>query len=210
MIRMPESYDSICKKKGILAETIYQLIENPLPRTSWFEYANLVMYSTARGVFQLYYALKSFPRPTDNRRFILFFVTKSGIFTSTNSVSHLNEPIDFNVIRCKHYCDFGRGNLMTLIPGTREIIVLDNYRYTEVIDGKGVPNTYDWNKHKQEYACNMCCNHKLVVESDNYSPIELDYDDELYAHLRANAPYLWLRSDNYVDLNNIVFCRQPY
>ena len=208
MIRPPESYVSILGKQGKISETLYQLMENPLPRTSWYEYANLIMHSTARGVFQLYYALKSYPRATDDRRFILFFITRHGIFTTTNSVSHMQQPFDFNTLRCKHYCDFGKGNLVTLKPNTREIIVLDKYRYTEMIDGKGYPNTFDWRKHKEMH--DKVRKHKLIVESENYHPIELDFDDELYAYLRNNAPYLWLRSDNYVELSNIVFCTQPY
>ncbi len=205
---MPESYDSICRKKGFLAETLYQLVENPHPRTSWYEEANLNLHSTARGIFQLYYALKSFPKPTDDRRYFLFFITKQGIFTSTNSHSNKNEPIDFNVIRCKFFSEFKDRMLLTLKPHTREIILLQNYRYTELADGVGLPNSNDYIRNSKNDA--KYKNHQILVESDNYSPLVLDFSEELYYALHSGHPYICLRSDNYVDINNVIFCRQPY
>ena len=205
---MPETYDSICRKKGFLAETLYQLEENPHPRTSWYEEANLNLHSTARGIFQLYYALKSFPKPTDDRRYILFFVTKQGIFTSTNSHSNLDEPIDFNTLRCRFFCYFERKMLITLKPNTREIIILKNYRYTVLRDGAGLPNSNDnvTDLSEEEKAKRL----KILVESNNYHPMVLDYYDELYRELHAGHQYLCLRSDNYIDIDNVIFCRQPY
>jgi hypothetical protein len=205
---MPEDYISICKKKGILSETLYLLPENPLPRTTWYECANYTLHSIARGVFELRYALKSFARPTDDARYIAFFVTKSGIFIACNSMCSKDGPIDFNVIRCKFFCDFKGNMLMTLKPNTREIIILNNYRYTEMLDGKGFPNSFYWEENPQLH--DKVKKHQILVESDNYSPLLLNWDEELYYTMRLGLPYIWLRSDNYVDINKVIFCRQPY
>ena len=208
MIEMPEDYMTNCKKKGILAETLYLLPEHPKPRSTWYECANYTLHSIARGVFQLYYVIKSYAKPTDDSRYYLFFVTTKGIFTGCNSMCDKEGPVDFNVLRAKYFCDFNTNRLMTLKPNTREVIILDNYRYTEMIDGKGYPNSFYWEEHPELH--DTVKKHQLLVESDNYHPILLDYYDELYYNLRMGSPYICLRADNYVDINNVIFCRQPY
>ena len=208
MINMPESYVSIMKKRGLVAETIYMLPENPRKGTSWFEEANIRSFSTARGVMQVYYVLKSFARPTDDHRYITFIVTRYGIFTSVNSMCAQNEPIDFNVMVVKHFCDFHHGMLMTLRPETREIIILKGYRYTERINGVGVPNTWHWEDHPEIHK--DVRKHDLLIESCNTNPIVSEYNQELCEVMRLRNPYIWVRSDNYVDLENVRFCRQPY
>ena len=203
MVPMPESYSSIMRKKGLLAETLYMLPEKPVKGTSWFEEANIRSFATSRGVFQLEYVLKSFARPTDDHRYIVFIITKSGIFTSAYSMCAQNEPIDFNTMQVKHFCDIEPKMLITLRPKTREIMIISNYRYTERIDGIGYPNTI----HPDAKNCNK---HDILVESDNTNPIICDYDENLYKALSKGLPYIWVRSDNYVDINNVIFCTQPY
>lgn len=208
MIDMPESYDSICRKKGILAETLYNLPEQPNRESSWYEEANLTLHSTARGVFYLYYVLRSFPRPTDDRRFNLYFVTKQGIFVSVNSHSVLESPIDFTTLVLKRFCDFGMHDLITLIPNTREIMILKDYRYTELLDGKGVPNTFYWKDHPDMW--DTVQTHEILLESRTTKPIVVPFRWQMYEYLRKGEPYLWLRKDNYVDLTDVRFNLQPY
>ena len=208
MINMPESYVSILKKRGRLSETIYMLPEKPVKGTSWYEEANIRAFATARGVMQVFYILKSFARPTDDHRYLAYIVTRHGIFISAHSLCAQNEPIDFNVMQVKHFCDFGRGMMITLRPNTREIIVLHNYRYTERINGKGVPNTWHWEDHPEVH--DKVRKHELLIESTNTNPIMSEYNDELCKVMRLHNPYIWVRSDNYVDLENVRFCMQPY
>jgi hypothetical protein len=208
MVEMPESYDSICRKKGILAETLYNLPELPKKESSWFEEANLVLHSTARGIFQLYYAIRSFPKPTDDRIYHVFYITKSGIFYSCNTHSHLNTPIDFTTEVCKYWDDFKFNDMITLKPNTREIVLLKNYRYTELINGNGVPNTFNWYDHPEIW--NTTNKHQILVESDTYMALLLDFNKQMYEALRRGHPYMWLRKDNYIPIDEVRFNRQPY
>lgn len=210
MIDMPESYEKICRKMGILSGTMYNLPYKPEANTDWFEAADVALSdSYTKGTFYLYYVIRSFPRPTDSRRYNLLFVTKNGLFTSINSHSMLDEPVDFNNIYCKRLCDFGFKDMLTLKPGTREVIILKHYRFTELLDGKGVPNTWNWKDHKELW--NQVRNHEIMVEADNFDePIVCEFRPQMYAALKRGMPYLHLREDNYVPIESVRFMNDLY
>ena len=208
MIDMPDSYDTLCRRKGILSSTNYNLPEKPDRRSSWFEESNIITHTDQRGIFYLLYVLRSFPRPTDDRRYNLLFVTKQGIFYSVNSHSCLEVPLDFETITAKRLCDWGDGNFITLKPNTRQIIILKHYRYTELLDNRGVPNTFYWYNHPELF--DTIKNHEILLESETTDPIRIPFREHMYEYLKRNAPYLYLRSDNYVKMEDVRFVRQPF
>ena len=209
MIEMPPSYEDICKARGTIAQTIYHLPENPHRESSWYEEANITLHSMGRGVFYLYYMLRSYPRPTDDRRYNILCVTKQGLFVSVTSHSCMAEPIDFEVLRFKHWCHFGHRDLITLKPNTRELLILYCYRFTEIIDGKGYPNRFYFGDHPEMEK--KITEHKILLESPTIQePILVDFNWQMYDALHHGDPYIWVRKDNYIDMNQVRFVRQPY
>lgn len=208
MISMPESYDEYCRKKGTLAETIYNLPQHPHHMASWYEEANLTLHSMCRGVFYIYYVLRSFPRPADDRRYNLMVITKQGIFVSVNTLCFKDEPLDFTTLMLKRWTYFGHGDFITLKPNTREIILLRNYTYTEIVNGKSYSNRWYFFDHKHEFK--DIKSHNILMESDTHDPIMLDWNADMYEHIRLNKPYIWLGEDNYVSIKDVRFNRQPY
>jgi len=208
MIDMPESYESICRKRGTVAETMYTLPYKQSSNLDWFEEANSSVQSHSRGVFHVYYALRSYPRATDNTRYWLMFITNSGIFRSSNSHCFFNEPIDFRTMEIRRIGDFGPYDMLTLLPHTRQITILKEYRYTELINGSGVPNVWYWYDHPEVHK--DAKTHQILLESRTTMPILTEFRDELYQAVRLGKPYLYLRSDNYVPIDQVRFDNNVY
>ena len=210
MITMPRSYYDICMEKGISSDTMYHLEEELLDHNRnkfcRIDYMKFMYAGLGKGVFRLYYVIKSFPFPTDNSRYLLYFVTRSGIFVEVRTRGYGDGIVDFRGIVAKFYAEFTYGDLLTLYPDTRQILLLKDVRYTEMIDGKGYPNSFYYESHSEIEPRK----HEILIESRNYKPIVTEYNTALCVSLRNKMPYLWLRSDNYVDIHDVRFYQESY
>lgn len=208
MIEMPKSYRDICSEKGILADTMYLLeeefLDNNRNRYNRMDYMKFSYVGLGKGVFSLLYVLKSFPKPTDDRKYLLYFVTKTGIFVECRTRGFGDGIVDFRGVIAKFYDEFTYGDLITLHPKTRQLLLLKEVKYTEQIDGKGVPNSFYFECHKELKPRT----HELIIESSNYRPLVVEYNHALCYHLRNKMPYIWVRSDNYVDIHDVRFYQE--
>ena len=87
-------------------------------------------------------------------------------------------------------------------------MILKHYRYTELLDNRGVPNTFYWYNHPELF--DTVKKHEILLESETTDPIRIPFREHMYEYLKRNAPYLYLRSDNYVKMEDVRFVRQPY
>ena len=98
--------------------------------------------------------------------------------------------------------------MITLHPDTRKLLLLKNVRYTEVINDKAYPNNFDTSKllvdHHKPHS------HYIILESDTHAPIKTRYEKSIITSMRYNRPYIWVRSDNYVELSNLRFWHQNF
>lgn len=163
---------------------------------------NHVMYETPLIEVLVKYALRSYAHPTDNSIYGLYLVTSKGIYRNIHRRSPQQEPIDFRDLIITPHSRFGNGDLITLYPDTRQIIVLHNVRYTEVINNKGVPNSFFLEESSIDPR--SITSHYIILEADELdSPITTEYNPQLLCALRTKTPYIWVRSDNYIPLQKL-------
>lgn len=210
MIPMKMDYIQEMRKNKIpgMPETLFNL-ENKYYEDfdAWNYYRYDSMSGQNHGSMILLYALKSYPHPTDNSKYALYFVTTQGIYMCTVLRSNKREPIEFRDITAKFVSTFGMRDVITLHPETRKLLLLTHTRYTEVIDGKAYPNTFD-SRHMTSYL--LPKSHYIILESDTHPPIKTEFNRDLLDSLRSGKPYIWVRSDNYMALSNLRFWHQNF
>ena len=168
-----------------------------------------VMHESPLIEVQVNYALRSFVHPCDNSIYGLFLVTTKGIYRNIHRRSPQQEPKDFRDLIITPHSRFTCGDLITLYPDTRQIIVLHNVRYTEVINGKGVPNTFFLENSNIDPK--SITSHYIILESENLSePITTEYSYDLLLALRNKRPYIWVRSDNYIPIQKLRSWNQNF
>jgi hypothetical protein len=207
MIPMPMNYNQILNKSHISpAQTLYNL-EKPYDnwQEAWYYTRNHTSTAVVHGEFNLLYALKSFPYLEDERRYALYFVSTDGIFIDIHRKTIEMEPIDFRDVYARPVSSFKTGDLVTLHPLTKSILILKNVRYTEVINGVGYPNTYYSEMEDIDIK-----DHYILLESSNHSPIKTEYNLEFIKALRTHRPYIWVRRENYIPIQVLRFWRQNF
>ena len=204
---MPENYVAESIRRQLPPPyTTYRLQNIPEHDCGYYEVADTFVTGLAKGSFKLYYALKSFPSLTDNRKYVLYFVTSHGLFVEECTHSQWDEPIDFRNITARFVHQFGLGDILINAPDSRALLPLYDVHYDEHIDGVCKPNSFDFNEHPE--LANLP--HTLIIHSSEYDDIELPYDANLYDALRYNHCYLHLRADNYTPLEALRLWTPSY
>lgn len=205
MIKMPPTYSEICKQLYCDPPyTMYLIKKIPDGHQHYYDIRDTHVPGTPRGSFRLDYVLKSFPHKYKDDRYRLFFVTNYGLFVEEMSHSKFDEPIDFRNIYAKFVHEFSSGDIIINAQnpiGSRQILPLYNVKYEEVINGKVKPNSYYYYNHPKDEVDDKY--HDLVLYSDNYQPIKITFDSNLYHAIRSGMCYIHLRADNYVNWHNI-------
>jgi hypothetical protein len=209
-IKMPPNYIEYCKKYSKLTPwTMYRYHKKPESNSSdsfYYAYADRVKIGTGdpTAQLQLLYALRSYPKKNDNSKYTLYVLATDGIYTEEGGFhAQTNEPIRFCNTYLQKLSDFNyMKNLAVNTPGTRMIKFIFNYKYQEKLNGKIMPNSFDFLYHKNEYP--DIWEHSLIVIGDDMrEPITIDYDETLYKAIKLGQTYLHLRSDNYIDFSLI-------
>lgn len=210
MVKMPMDFVAVCKLKHLPEPyTMYKLrtIPDDETRAPYYEVSDTFVPGIPKGQFKLLFALKSFPHYHDNRQYVLFFVTNMGLFVEEYVRSYYEEPVDFRNVMARYVHSFNHGDVIINHPGTRVLLPLYNVRFTEVINGKSYPNSFDFYDHPELAECEE---HKLILESNEFPPVEVEFNKDLYLRLRLKLFYLHLRSDNYMKLSQFKFWRPSY
>ena len=203
MVPMPPNYLAQLRKTGTTPDTLFNY---PEVRERSLDYNILSLYmvdGTTHGKFRLNYMLKSYKRVTDNFEFGLFMITSDGIFQEVEMHYEYNVPFEFQTMVLQRVCNIDPGMFITNLPNTRKIIFLKDTRYTEIINGYAYPNTFyfeDGRFKKEDIK-----SHRLLIESSNYEPIEIEWEENIYICLRNQVTYIHLRADQYVDVKDIRF-----
>ena len=211
MISMPENYMSQMTKikAGSTPDTLFNYPEIREKSLDFGRMLALYMVDgTVHGHFRLQYMLKSFKNNTDNFEFGLYMITNDGIFRETQMHLENNIPFEFQTMVLQRVCDITPGMLITNIPNTRKIIILNHVKYTELINDYAFPNTFYYEDEKHKFDVKS---HYLLIESPDYpEPIKLDFFYSLYFALRNRLSYIHLREDQYVKLKDIRFWHMSF
>lgn len=212
MIPMPITYTEQMDRKGIgPCSTLYRLPSDFYHdnESTWYYTVNQVATAQEHGSFEIKYALRSFSNDSVNPlSYAAFYITTMGIYVDTTLRNKMLEPIEFRDVVAKFYQHFTNRDLLTLYPGTKKLLLLRNVRYTEIVNGHAYPNTWFFEEHKDLHL--TLKSHKLLVESCNYKPIELEWNEKLYKALRFRKPYIWVDKDNYIPLESLRLWNQNF
>nr|DAR84765.1 MAG TPA: hypothetical protein [Caudoviricetes sp.] len=201
LIKMLPSYDDYCKLHHLEEPcTSYLLEELPNAPVDWYTKADSFITGLHRGSFKLYYALKSYPSNQRDDKFAIYFVTNYGLFVKDLWHSVWDFPLDFRTVSARQIHSIGAGDIIINHTDRRTLLPLYNVRFTEIIDGVAQPNSFD---STEIYHCLKAKTHQLLLSSDEYEPILVDFDINLYRALRERRFYLHIRLDNYIKYREI-------
>ena len=206
MITMPESYVEYCQRHhGFMTPyTTYNMLDKPKDDSRYYIWSDTNIPGVLKGRMELLWLLKSYPKRHDNRYFYLYAVSKQGIFVEENLHAMTDIPVKFHNIYMKFLHDFGHTcDIITNEPDTRQIVFLYNVQYNEIIDGKHMPNSFDFRSHPDL----ECKTHELSLKGENHDrPLIIPYDKNVYRALKHGGSYIHLRRDNYLPIEDF----EPY
>lgn len=210
MIPMQPSYREYCKKfSSMLPVTMFNMRDIPANKyAGQYQFGDTNIPGTLKGKIELLYVLKSFPKQHDNSKYQLFVLAKKGIFVEEVAHSERDEPIVFRNIFLRWFKNFGPTRYLLINPpnDSRQIMILSEVRYEEVINGVVVSNSYDFNE-LSEVEKKKIHEHYLFIKAKELArPMRVEFDPNLYKALKWGETYLHLRADNYVPWDMV----KPY
>ena len=180
------------------------MLDKPKKDDRYYIWSDTNIPGVLKGKMELLWILKSYPKRHDNRYFYLYAVSKQGIFIEEGLHAMTDVPVRFRSMYMRFFHDFGKtSDIITLEPDTRQLIFLFDVEYTESIDGKNMPNTFDFREHPELEPKS----HELTLKASNQErPLIIPFDAHVYNALKKRASYIHVRRDNYIRIDEF----EPY